>query len=338
MLISAPAGSVNHVGVYGNTAGGPVYLAAAGTDANIPIYLSAKGTSAVNIGNTGGASTVQVIGNASTANTFQIFGAAAGTAPGISAVGTDANVSLNLTSKGTGTVQANSVPVVTTTGPQTVTNKTISGASNTITNLPASATPNASRLVATTANVAGVNHWAKLMSFDTTGAFTAATLNLKVCVFGQAASAEVNLHVGATIQSAVSPTISVLSATGNPAYIRPDNFKVIRSAIGTPVELWMKAPSLNVSFFVYEMAGSYTASKVTYHQNATWQADEPVGSEYNVVSAATPLFMNNPVGVRVAVPASATAAGASGQWAADNSWIYVCIASGNWRRAALSTW
>lgn len=125
MLISAPAGAVNYVGAYGNTAGSPVYLAAAGADANIPLYLSAKGTSAVNIGNTGGSSTVQVIGAASTANSFQIFGAAAGTAPAIAAVGSDTNVSLSLTSKGTGTVNANGVPVVTTTGTQTLTNKTL---------------------------------------------------------------------------------------------------------------------------------------------------------------------------------------------------------------------
>ena len=46
----------------------------------------------------------------------------------------------------------------------------------------------------------------------------------------------------------------------------------------------------------------------------------------------------NPVGVKVAVPASATATGVVGQWAADSSWIYVCTAANTWVRAALASW
>lgn len=46
----------------------------------------------------------------------------------------------------------------------------------------------------------------------------------------------------------------------------------------------------------------------------------------------------NPLGVKVAVPASATATGAVGQWAADSSWIYVCTGANTWARAALATW
>lgn len=46
----------------------------------------------------------------------------------------------------------------------------------------------------------------------------------------------------------------------------------------------------------------------------------------------------NPVGVKVDVPASMTAAGSVGQWAADTSYYYVCVAPNVWRRVALSTW
>lgn len=46
--------------------------------------------------------------------------------PTISATGDDTNIALNLVSKGSGTVQANGVPVATTTGTQTLTNKTLS--------------------------------------------------------------------------------------------------------------------------------------------------------------------------------------------------------------------
>lgn len=46
----------------------------------------------------------------------------------------------------------------------------------------------------------------------------------------------------------------------------------------------------------------------------------------------------NPVGVKVAVPASATAPGSVGQWAADSAYLYVCIAANTWVRSALTTW
>ena len=45
-----------------------------------------------------------------------------------------------------------------------------------------------------------------------------------------------------------------------------------------------------------------------------------------------------PAGVKVKVPASASAAGVAGQWAVDSSWLYVCIANNTWKRAAISTW
>jgi hypothetical protein len=46
----------------------------------------------------------------------------------------------------------------------------------------------------------------------------------------------------------------------------------------------------------------------------------------------------NPVGIKVAVPATAASTGVVGQWAADASWYYVCTATNTWVRAALATW
>lgn len=59
-------------------------------------------------------------------NEITVTNAATAGKPTISATGADTNITLNLVSKGTGTVQANGVDVVTTTGTQTLTNKTIS--------------------------------------------------------------------------------------------------------------------------------------------------------------------------------------------------------------------
>lgn len=53
----------------------------------------------------------------------------------------------------------------------------------------------------------------------------------------------------------------------------------------------------------------------------------------------TNLFVNkNPVGVKVPVPGSSTATGSVGQWAADASAFYVCVAANTWVKTALATW
>lgn len=59
-------------------------------------------------------------------NAITISNAATGNKPSISATGSDTNITLNLISKGTGTVQINGSDVPTLTGIQTFTNKTLS--------------------------------------------------------------------------------------------------------------------------------------------------------------------------------------------------------------------
>ncbi|MGB0877553.1 MAG: hypothetical protein ACPGXI_10890, partial [Mycobacterium sp.] len=46
----------------------------------------------------------------------------------------------------------------------------------------------------------------------------------------------------------------------------------------------------------------------------------------------------NAVGVKVNVPSTTSSAGVLGEWAADTSWYYVCVASNTWRRVAVGTW
>lgn len=122
------SGSASPVGYHRfyNTTGSTVVLQAEGSATNINHRFSSKGTGAFQFYVTAGQNTATVAG-----------------------VGADGNTSLDLTSQGTGTVKANGVEVVTTTGTQTLTNKTISGASNTITNiavtgLSATGTPSSS--------------------------------------------------------------------------------------------------------------------------------------------------------------------------------------------------
>lgn len=75
---------------------------------------------------------------AAAVNEITIANAATAGKPTISATGGDANITLNLAAKGTGTVQVGGVDIATTTGTQTITNKTISADNNTISGVAAS--------------------------------------------------------------------------------------------------------------------------------------------------------------------------------------------------------
>lgn len=46
----------------------------------------------------------------------------------------------------------------------------------------------------------------------------------------------------------------------------------------------------------------------------------------------------NPVGVKVAVPANATANGVPGQWAIDSNYVYFCTGTNTWVRSAVAAW
>ena len=73
---------------------------------------------------------------ASAVNELNVSNAATGGSPQIAAQGGDTNVNLNLVSKGTGRVQANGVNIPTASSTDTLTNKTLDGGSNTLSNIP----------------------------------------------------------------------------------------------------------------------------------------------------------------------------------------------------------
>lgn len=87
---------------------------------------------------------VKVSATGSAVNEVTITNAATGNDPSIAATGGDANIDLNLLGKGTGTVHVAGVPVVTTTDTQTLTNKTLTSATGSLSSIalgtPASGT------------------------------------------------------------------------------------------------------------------------------------------------------------------------------------------------------
>jgi hypothetical protein len=56
------------------------------------------------------------------------------------------------------------------------------------------------------------------------------------------------------------------------------------------------------------------------------------------VSTAQQTALNGKLGTWVTAPATASSAGTAGQIARDSGFIYVCVATNTWCRAAIATW
>ena len=82
-------------------------------------------TLGTSINDSNGNELLKVFASLGAVNELTIANAATGGTPSLSATGDDANISINLIPKGTGVLKSNSVDVVTTTGTQTLTNKTL---------------------------------------------------------------------------------------------------------------------------------------------------------------------------------------------------------------------
>lgn len=125
MLFNATANAVNYAWFVNGATGNSVSMRANGSDTNISFALFSKGSGQVQLrSDTNG---FILTGNsvASGVNYLNVTSSIAGASPFMSAVGSDTNLDLNLVPKGTGNVTANGVPVVSTTGTQTLTSKTL---------------------------------------------------------------------------------------------------------------------------------------------------------------------------------------------------------------------
>ena len=145
VTITAPATSATLTIADGKTLTANNSITLSGTDATTMTFPSTSATIArtdagqtftgtqvmtsprivTSINDTNGNEVFAITATASAVNDFTIVNAAVGNNPQIQASGSDSNIGINLVPKGTGTVQANGVPLVTTTGTQTLTNKRI---------------------------------------------------------------------------------------------------------------------------------------------------------------------------------------------------------------------
>jgi hypothetical protein len=106
-VVSHTASAVNYVQVTGAATTSFPIISAQGSDTNISMQLYAKGTGAINFWTSnGGSRHFQVAHTAGTiVNYATVTGSATGAAPAFSVAGTDTNIDLALTPKGTGRVK-----------------------------------------------------------------------------------------------------------------------------------------------------------------------------------------------------------------------------------------
>ena len=160
-------------------------------------------------------------------------------------------------------------------------------------------------------------------------------------------------------------TSMTLSATASAVnYFHVENKAASGGAIGLyamgtdaniPIAVWSKGSgtSAGVAFRTLAAGVYFSAQPVTSGVNylgttsAVTGAAPPltaIGSDSNISISLVPKGTgtvqvgSNPVGVKVAVPASAAATGVVGQWAADSGFIYVCTAANTWVRSVAATW
>lgn len=103
-LIAHTASAVNYLQVRGEATGARPILEATGSDANVGIYLTTKGTGSYEF-HTGGARQFSISNVTSAVNFLQVAGNTTGNPVQVLAAGSDTNIDLALTPKGTGNVK-----------------------------------------------------------------------------------------------------------------------------------------------------------------------------------------------------------------------------------------
>ena len=106
LAVTNTASAVNYVQATGAATGGVPTISAQGSDSNVSLFLNAKGTGNVFL-QVGGANVFQAAGSSTSANRILTQANNAGTAPAIQSVGSDTNIDINLTTKGTGAFVVN---------------------------------------------------------------------------------------------------------------------------------------------------------------------------------------------------------------------------------------
>lgn len=275
---------VNYFRMSGTSSGAALLLTSQGTDANISMFLQAKGTGAISLwGGQGRA--LMANAAASAVNWLNVNGSATGSAVSVGATGSDTNVSLNLTSVGTGTVQANGIPLVTTTGTQTIGNKTITGSTLEYPQMNA----------VTPATVYGADLATAMSTWALTGTAAyqgapeqvstgAGAGTITIPLDGVVAGQTVQVDLTGTLVSG-SMTVAVGTGTASAAILPAQNKSVVVTAAGTGTL------NLVVSWTAASIAITALVARVTTSASAVTQfgstAVRSVGSSNIAIGASS---------------------------------------------------
>lgn len=96
-------------------------------------------------------------------------------------------------------------------------------------------------------------------------------------------------------------------------------------------------PNCTMGILGMGVIGNYSTSPLRVGTFSVWSD----GSSHMRMKTSTPTSATdgNIVSNKVStIPSSATASGFEGQWAADTSYLYVCVSDNVWRRVATSSW
>lgn len=178
--------AVNYVMIQNAATGNYPALAASGSDTNISLYLAPKGIGGIGIYT------------------------ATGVTPTLVADGVDSNLNLNLAPKGTGRITANSVNIPTISSTDTLTNKTISGSSNTLSNIALSSltttgTPSSSTYLR------GDGQWTAISAGDAS-TNTSSSVDSEIALFSGTGGKTLKRATGSGVAILTSGVLSTVTA------------------------------------------------------------------------------------------------------------------------------
>ena len=108
--VNPVASSVNYVQAQGGITGNPATVSSQGTDSNVILWLQAQGNARTYFVNSG-AFQASINPIASAVNYLLLAGGTTGNGAELSSVGSDANINLKLTPKGTGSIACSNAPL-----------------------------------------------------------------------------------------------------------------------------------------------------------------------------------------------------------------------------------
>jgi hypothetical protein len=104
LQVNNVASAVNYLQAVGAVTSGTPTLSAVGTDTNISLFLQQKGTGGIYIGGSIANPSLLVSTPVGTVNSFQIYGNTTGGPVALQAIGSDTNVSMGISAKGSGSI------------------------------------------------------------------------------------------------------------------------------------------------------------------------------------------------------------------------------------------